>query len=414
MNLHLPRATVVIGALLAAAGLAVPMATPAAAAPLLPNAHFVLPSFGVNEGWNVQRHLRVLADVTGDGRADIVGFGESGVDTAVANGSGAFFSEQPAIQNDFAYNQGWRNGGPDGPRTPRFVTDITGDGRADIVGIGTSGVHTAVATGSGGFGPAAFWPNSFTASQCRNGNYMADLNADHRDDLICGLANGSFNVAIALGNGGFGLPKGLTGEVFPQSSFMHFTDVTSDGRADLVAVPFPVNPPYVLRSASPRSDDSYPATRNAGGQLPGGSTALGFDIADVNGDACADLIAFGTMTYRALGNCSGLFQPYQPVSTDFNYNWARAMTVVTDVTADRQSDIVGFGEAGVFTARGQSNGSFTGAQFVVSDFGYNQGWRLGTHPRYVADITGDGRADIVGFGDAGIYTAVGQGDGTFA
>jgi hypothetical protein len=35
--------------------------------------------------------------------------------------------------------------------TPRFVTDITGDGRADIVGFGTAGVYTAVSGGDGGF-----------------------------------------------------------------------------------------------------------------------------------------------------------------------------------------------------------------------------------------------------------------------
>ena len=30
-----------------------------------------------------------------------------------------------------------------------------------------------------------------------------------------------------------------------------------------------------------------------------------------------------------------------------------------------------------------------------------------------ADITGDGRADIVGFGDTGVWTALSNGDGTF-
>ena len=34
-------------------------------------------------------------------------------------------------------------------------------------------------------------------------------------------------------------------------------------------------------------------------------------------------------------------------------------------------------------------------------------------PRFLADITGDGRADIVGFGDTGVWTALGNGDGTF-
>ena len=35
------------------------------------------------------------------------------------------------------------------------------------------------------------------------------------------------------------------------------------------------------------------------------------------------------------------------------------------------------------------------------------------HPRFVADLSGDGRADIVGFGDDGVWTSLGNGDGTF-
>jgi hypothetical protein len=31
------------------------------------------------------------------------------------------------------------------------------------------------------------------------------------------------------------------------------------------------------------------------------------------------------------------------------------------------------------------------------------GGRVDRHPRFLADTTGDGRADIVGFGDAGVW-----------
>ena len=33
------------------------------------------------------------------------------------------------------------------------------------------------------------------------------------------------------------------------------------------------------------------------------------------------------------------------------------------------------------------------------------------YPRLLGDVNGDGRADIVGFGVAGAYTALGQADG---
>ena len=40
-----------------------------------------------------------------------------------------------------------------GPEQPRFVADLTGDGRADIVGFGLDGVWTSINTGAGGFQP---------------------------------------------------------------------------------------------------------------------------------------------------------------------------------------------------------------------------------------------------------------------
>lgn len=51
----------------------------------------------------------------------------------------------------------------------------------------------------------------------------------------------------------------------------------------------------------------------------------------------------------------------------------------------------------------------------MTDLGsYNTGWRVEQHPRFVVDVTGDGKADIIGFGnDAGPWVALGNGDGTF-
>ncbi|MFT4101024.1 MAG: M6 family metalloprotease domain-containing protein [Burkholderiaceae bacterium] len=45
-----------------------------------------------------------------------------------------------------------------------------------------------------------------------------------------------------------------------------------------------------------------------------------------------------------------------------------------------------------------------GLAFVMNNFGHVAGgWRIDMHPRFMADTTGDGRADIVGFGDAGVF-----------
>ena len=54
-----------------------------------------------------------------------------------------------------------------------------------------------------------------------------------------------------------------------------------------------------------------------------------------------------------------------------------------------------------------------GAKFVLAGFGYNDGWRVADHPRFLADLNGDRKADIIGFGDAGVWVALSNGDGTF-
>ena len=53
--------------------------------------------------------------------------------------------------------------------------------------------------------------------------------------------------------------------------------------------------------------------------------------------------------------------------------------------------------------------AFQEPQLVLGSFGYEAGgWRVDKHPRFLADMTGDGRKDIVGFGDAGVYVAAQQ------
>ena len=90
---------------------------------------------------------------------------------------------------------------------------------------------------------------------------------------------------------------------------------------------------------------------------------------------------------------------------------------MADTTGDGRADIVGFGNDGVWIARAEPDGSF-GAQagLVVAGFGYAAaagGWRVERHPRLIADTTGDRRADIVGFGYDGVWVSRAKPDGSF-
>ena len=115
-----------------------------------------------------------------------------------------------------------------------------------------------------------------------------------------------------------------------------------------------------------------------------------------------------------MSNGDGTFQPPRFVLGDlgFDAGWRvdQHPRFPADLTGDRRADIVGFGAAGVYTAVGDGNGGFRAPQFVIAGF---TDWRTDLHPRFLVDITDDGDADI-GFHDAGMWTARGNGDGTFS
>ncbi|MDO6745597.1 matrixin family metalloprotease, partial [Tenacibaculum soleae] len=98
--------------------------------------------FTSNSGWNNTSRVRTLADVNGDGKADIVGFGDSSVYVSLSNGNG--FNSATSWTNSFTSNSGWNN-----TSRVRTLADVNGDGKADIVGFGDSSVYVSLSNGNG-------------------------------------------------------------------------------------------------------------------------------------------------------------------------------------------------------------------------------------------------------------------------
>lgn len=366
--------------------------------------------FGYTAGdWRVTMHPRLMGDVNGDGKDDVVGFANSGVRVALSTGN-RFVNSTRWVEN-FGYNAGtWRV-----DKHPRLLADVNGDGLADVVGFANAGVSVATSTGMG-FNFPSLWTSSFGYNRgWRVGmhpRFMADVNGDGKDDVI-GFGNAGVSVATSTGTSfntptlwsiGYGYDSGWRESQHPRM----IADVNGDGRADIVG--FGYDGVYV--STSTGTTFTPPTIWSANFGYSAGNWRVDRHprfMADVNGDGRDDVVGFGNAGVSVAISTGTTFNSPSLWIKSFGYNSSWRVPNhprhVVDVTGDGRADIVGFGNAGTFVAR-SSGHHFESAVGWVHNYGYNAGtWRTENHPRFLADVDGDGRADVVGFREAGVYVS---------
>jgi hypothetical protein len=370
-------------------------------------------NYGYNAGgWRVDRHPRTLADVNGDGLEDVVGFGNAGVYVSLSSGDD--FAAPSLWVASYGYDAGgWRVN-----RHPREVVDVDGDGDADIVGFGNAGVYVSLSTGSGYTSPALWVANyGYSAGGWRVTKHpreLADVNGDGKQDIVgfgdagayVSLNTGSSFTAPALwvANYGYGA-GGWRVAKHPRE----LADVNGDGKEDIVG--FGDAGAYV--SLSTGSGFTAPALWVANYGYSAGGWRVNRhprEVVDVNDDGKADIVGFGNAgVYVSLSTGSGFTAPALWVD---NFGWDDGWRVnkhpryLADVNGDDFLDVVGFGDAGVYVSINLDGEDFDDPELWVDSYGYNAGgWRVGKHPRDLADVNGDGSYDVVGFGNAGVYVS---------
>ena len=148
---------------------------------------------------------------------------------------------------------------------------------------------------------------------------------------------------------------------------------------------------------------------------------------DINGDGRADIVAFkNNGVYTSLSRVDGTFETarfaigeyFTSTSSTGWKNNIEMPRMLADINGDGKADIVGFKNNGVYTSLSNGDGTFAAARFAIGEYftsTSSTGWKNNTEmPRMLADINGDGRADIVGFKNNGVYTSLSNGNGTFA
>lgn len=297
-------------------------------------------------------------DVTGDGRDDIVTFTMNQLaDVYTAPSTGTGFAGSVKAHDFFGL----------AGETP-LTGDFTGDGRDDIVTF-THGplddVYVAPSTG-GAFGASAKWHDRFALS----GEIPAvgDVNGDGRDDIVTFTRGTLGDVWVGLSTGtSFGQGVKWHDWFAPGGEFPALGDVNGDGRDDLITFT--------------RGDtgDVYVALSTGEGFGPGIKWHEWFSVGgeqprvgDFNGDGRDDIATFTTNAaadvYVALSDGSS-FVGTERKWHDF-FGVAGEFPYVGDFNGDGLDDIVTFthtAEADVYVALSDGS-SFVGTEQKWHDF----------------------------------------------
>jgi hypothetical protein len=367
--------------------------------------------FSMDTGWDPLQNPRALADVDGDHRMDVVGFSNDGVKVARSTGSG--FTATSLWAADF----GWSAGGWDSTRHPRFVADVNGDGKQDIVGFGSWDVRVALSDGTK-FLPTSTWSSDFCEDDdwwvSRHVRQLADMNGDGKADVV-GFGKSGVKVALSTGSS-FGPTQAWSGDFgedynWNQKDYPRYlADVNGDGKLDVVG--FGQWDVWVALSDGTKlgPTQSWSQEFSAGtGWTSDRHVRL---LADVDGDGRADVVGFGDYGVRVALSTGTGFAPSAQWIGDFSYvtdGWRvdKHPRMLVDMNNDGKADIVGFGHAGAVVALSAGN-RFKPAVLWAEEYGYNPGFAVGwhsqaEHPRFVGDVDGDGLKDLVGLGTVDWY-----------
>ena len=351
---------------------------------------------------------RTLADVNGDGLDDLVAFINGGVQVALATYGSATYQDTTQWISGFT-GTAWAN-------KPRWVIDINGDGKSDIVGINSDGVSVAISTGDAF--DTSLWEQGFPHFDGTGWGTslitIADVNGDGKSDIV-GF-NDSVYVAIS-GTNSFvsysGWFKGFSGTAWDGQPRL-LTDVNGDKKADIVG--FGKNDTGVIVALSKGTyfdtdgwEQGFSGFNDQ--TVWGGASRM---LGDMNGDGLMDLVGItqkGTAKGVNVAYSSGKgFETLSNWSDLYSGNgWGGSSTPISlsDFNQDGLTDVIGFNGDGVTIGISSGTGIEKVIGPILTDFDNSN--YTETDPRVTADINGDGLPDILGFNNTGVNSVLNLG-----
>lgn len=344
-------------------------------------------NFGINAVLLGHNYL-AIGDVNGDGLDDVVGFNSELTVLLVSNGSGFtiedyFFDYDP--NRGYKYILGYSE-------SPRMLADVNGDGRADLVSFTDNHVYVSLSIGNS-FAAPQVWSSNYGIAdgyyydETHNVNQITTLGDVNGDGMVDIVGFGANNALVSLSDGQqFNMTFSIS-EFTPAQGWERLNegdyvkhirtlaDVNGDGLSDIVGFKDDevivalskgnsFEPSYSAISEFGYADYGYYSRKNLLGNIvyefdsdkTGAKIRTHRTLADVNGDGKVDIVGFDLIGVMVATSDGKLFKTNNTCSSYGNGYWSSGYSVAAkwpnavdyprttgDFNGDGISDILGFG-----------------------------------------------------------------------
>jgi hypothetical protein len=384
-----------------------------------------------------ERHYRFLQDMNEDGYPDLVAFRDSDVVVSLWNSKSKKFNIATKWASDFHKNDGFlKNQG--GHIILKNMNNNDKKGIPEVVAFGRDGFYVAEIDKDkkDKFTMAAYqWGNLSIGFGLRNGKkWREDISGSHirlikdinGDGLPDAVAWTDSQLIYNLNTG-----NGFQGDRLANSSMCRwgnkwnirtFVDINKDGLAEMIGfgtvstrLLFPKKEKNgELKWGSQKTMKQFNIRQYGKSSSQVWSLEKHYrEIVDLNNDGYPDIIGFYNDKVKvAINNpkAKDHFDTVKDWSGNLCYNsgWrvSKHIRIIIDVNKDGYSDVVGFGDDGVYVLINKEGKSFEKEKSFSKDFGVKDGYTKENHPRFLIDMNKDKYPDIVAFGDNGVYVSL--------